>query len=111
MAQNSFISSYVRNITGDADVEQVQNNLENTFRSFQNCPILDGHLLEDVKLVNGDNSIAHKLNRKLKGWFITRHRETASNIVDRQKTNNTTDRTLLLNSSVATTIYVDIWVF
>ena len=111
MAQNSFISPYVRNTTDDESIESVQNSLENSFRSVEACPLLDGHLLERIDLVNGDNSISHKLGRELKGWIITRHRETPSNIVDRQKTNPATDRTLLLNSSVGTTVTVDIWVF
>jgi len=111
MAQNSFISPYVRNTTDDESIESVQNSLENSFRSVEACPLLDGHLLEGIDLVNGDNSIAHKLGRELKGWIITRHRETASNIVDRQKTNTATDRTLRLNSSLAGTVTVDIWVF
>ena len=111
MAQNSFISPYVRNTTDNESIESVQNSLENSFRSVEACPLLDGHLLEDIELTNGDNEIDHKLGRDLKGWIITRHRETPSNIVDRQKTNNATDRTLILNSSVATAIVVDIWVF
>ena len=111
MAQNSFISSFVRTVTGDDAIESVQNSLENSFRSIEACPILDGHLLERIDLTNGDNSIAHKLGRELKGWIITRHRETASNIIDRQKTNTSTDRTLLLNSSLDGTVTVDIWVF
>ena len=111
MAQNSFISSFVRNTTDDDSIESVQNSLENSFRSIEACPLLDGHLLERIDLVNGDNSISHKLGRELKGWIITRHRETASSIIDRQKTNPATDRTLLLNSSVGTTVTVDIWVF
>ena len=111
MAQNSFISPYVRNTTDDESIEAGQNSLENSFRAVEACPLLDGHLLERIVLVNGDNSISHKLGRELKGWIITRHRETPSNIVDRQKTNPATDRTLLLNSSVGTTVTVDIWVF
>ena len=111
MAQNSLITPYVRKTSDNEDIEQVQNSLENIFRSIEACPLLDGHLLERITLANGDNTISHKLGRKLKGWIITRHRETPSDIIDRQKTNNATDRTLVLNSSVATTIVVDIWVF
>ena len=111
MAQNSLITPYVRKTSDNEDIERVQNSLENVFRSIEACPLLDGHLLERVTLANGDNTISHKLGRRLRGWIITRHRETASNIVGRQKTNNATDRTLILNSSVATAIVVDIWVF
>ena len=111
MAQNSFISPYVRNTTDNERIESVQNSLENSFRYVEACPLLDGHLLEGVELPNGITDVDHKLGRELKGWIITRHRETPSNIVDRQKTNPATDRTLLLNSSVGTTVTVDIWVF
>lgn len=83
MAQRSFISSFVRSSTTDDGVESVQNSLENTFRSIQPlleevekkvvpCPLLDGHLLEDVSIEYGDNEIAHKLGREIRGWFITR---------------------------------------
>ena len=111
MARNSFITPYVRKTSDDDNIEFVQNSLENSFRSIEACPLLDGHLLEGVDLTNGDNEIDHKLGRELKGWIITRHRETASNIIDRQTTNNNSARILLLNSSVATKITVDIWVF
>ena len=111
MAQNSFLNTFVRHNTGIAAVEAVQDNLENAFAPIENCPLLNGHLLEGIELKNGDNYIDHKLGRDLKGWFITRHRETASNIIDRQTTHTGSDSTLLLNSSVGSTITVDIWVF
>ena len=111
MAQNSFISPYVRNTTDDDSIESVQNSLENSFRSVEACPLLDGHLLERIDLVNGDNSISHKLGRELKGWIITRHRETTSDIIDRQTANAQSDQILILNSGAGGTITVDIWVF
>ena len=111
MAQNSFISPYVRNTTDDDSIESVQNSLENSFRSVEACPLLDGHLLEGIDLVNGDNEIDHKLGRDLKGWIITRHRETPSDIIDRQTANAQSDQILILNSGAGGTITVDIWVF
>ena len=72
MAQNSFISPYVRNTTDDESIESVQNSLENSFRSVEACPLLDGHLLEGVELIQGDNEVDHKLGRALKGWILTR---------------------------------------
>jgi len=72
MAENSFITSYVRSVTGDDRLDSIQNGLENSFRSIEACPLLDGKLLEDVVLAIGDNNVPHKLGREVKGWVITR---------------------------------------
>lgn len=111
MAQKSFISPFVRNTSDDGRIESLQNSLENTLRAIEDCPLLDGHLLKDIELANGDNEIEHKLGRSIMGWFITRHRETPSDIIEKETDNDNLDSILLLNSSVGTTITVDIWVF
>jgi hypothetical protein len=112
MAQNSFISSFVRTVTGEDTVESIQNNLENSFRSVEACPLLDGHLLEDIELPNGITDVDHKLGRELKGWFLTRTRNLAGgDICDKQSLHNETDKILRLSSTYAATITVDLWVF
>ena len=110
MAQNSFISSFVRNTTDDESIESVQNSLENSFRSVEACPLLDGHLLEGVKLTQGDNEIDHKLGRVLKGWVLTRQ-DFDTIIIDKQVENRNAGRILILNSSTSGTATVDLWVF
>ena len=127
MAQRSFISSFVRSSTTDNVMESVQNNLENTFRSIEACPLLDGHMLEGVELGHGDNHISHKLDREIRGWFITRVRGPAryggvattaypdgSTIVTLRLYENNTDTdtmdsSLYLYSNAVAT--VDLWVF
>ena len=121
MAQRSFISSFVRSSTTDNVMESLQNNLENTFRSIEACPILDGHMLEGVELGFGDNHIPHKLDREIRGWFITRIKGPAhyggiddSTVVTlRLYENNTStesmDSLLFLRSNAIAT--VDLWVF
>ena len=112
MAQNSFISSFVRTVTGEDAVESVQNSLENSFRSVEACPLLDGHLLEDIELPNGITDVDHKLGRELKGWFLTRTRNLAGgDICDKQSLHNETDKILRRSSTYAATITVDLWVF
>ena len=110
MAQNSFISPYVRNTTDDESIESVQNSLENSFRSVEACPLLDGHLLEGIELIQGDNEIDHKLGRALKGWILTRQ-DFDTIIIDKQVDNENADSILILNSSTAGTATVDLWVF
>ena len=109
MPSKSFITPFVRHISEDAGLEQVQNNLENTFRSIEACPLLDGHLLTEVSLASGDNDIDHKLGRAIKGWVVTRYREATANVYEKISANKNTGSLLKLNSSAATT--VDIWVF
>ena len=110
MAQNSFISPYVRNTTDNESIESVQNSLENSFRSVEACPLLDGHLLEGIELIQGDNEIDHKLGRALKGWILTRQ-DFDTIIIDKQVDNENADSILILNSSTAGTATVDLWVF
>jgi hypothetical protein len=108
-------------------MESLQNNLENTFRSIEACPILDGHMLEGVELGFGDNHIPHKLDRGIRGWFITRIKGPAryggivtdaypsgSTIVTLRLYENNTgtepmDSFLSLYSNAVAT--VDLWVF
>lgn len=71
-------------------------------------PMLAGRLLRNVALVSGDNTINHKLGRKLQGWLIVRKR-AAADIYDKQDNNTMPDLTLVLNASTA--VVVDIYCF
>lgn len=71
-------------------------------------PLLNGRIVKDVALVNGDTTFNHLLGRKLQGWFITRI-SAAATIYDKQSTNATPQLTLVLNSSASAT--VDVYVF
>lgn len=72
-------------------------------------PILNGLQLQQISLVNGDTVINHKLNRPLRGWFLTRLRSPGANIYDKQDSNLTPIVTLVLHSSAA--VIVDLWVY
>ena len=109
MAQTSFISAFSRVSTEDDRVEGLQNSLESSFRSFQSCPLLDGHLLEDVSLVSGLNTIDHKLGRPIRGWIITRSNGGLHIPSVDQDNNRHDDKTLVIFFSQAAT--ADIWVF
>lgn len=70
--------------------------------------LINGQLLKNIVLKIGDNQITHKLNRNLKGWFITRLRASAI-IYDKQDSQLRPEQFLTLNSSGNVTI--DIYVF
>lgn len=93
------------------------NLLQNTWSSLIN-PIISrlqnrSIILQEVKLVSGNNIIEHKLNRKLVGWRIVRKR-AAADIFDNQDTNQYQDISIILNSSAGTTsvpVIIDLEVF
>ena len=110
MASSSNIRHYERIVSKNADLEKVQDSLERAFRSVEACPIIDGALLTGVVLKEGDNTIRHPLGRALRGWVVT-GLAGATSIYDKQRVNDSKDKTLILNSSTAGTIDAEIWVF
>lgn len=60
-------------------------------------------LLGPIKLVTGSNSIAHKLQTKLRGWVVV-GRNSGAVIFDEQATNKFPQTYLKLNASSAVTV-------
>jgi len=92
----------------DLKLEQIQASTRTATQSQRSNPINGGTTLTSIALTAGDNTIPHKLSQKLQGWFIVRLRGAAT-IYDKQDSNPSTDKNLILNSSAAVT--VDIFVF
>ena len=72
-------------------------------------PASNPSILNNVKLIAGNNSVPHKLGTKLQGWYITRMQGNYSQIYDTQNSNPYPALNINLNSSAAVT--VDILVF
>lgn len=102
------MKSIARVQTPDPLVNQLQTNIIQGLAPILKNPLIDGIILSGVSLISGDNTITHTLGRKLIGWCIVRQR-AASTLYDKQDTNASPDKTLILNSSGAATI--DIYVF
>ena len=66
-------------------------------------PLLGGQLLDPQTLVLGDNTINHKLGRKLKGYFVVLN-SAAATFYDKQAGNQMPQFTLVLNASAPTTV-------
>ena len=102
------IKQYRRLQVKDKDLQLVQDAVEQSLRTLTDIAFIDGRLIEDEELASGDNIIDHKLNRNLRGYIIVK--TTASiDVYDKQTTNATPTKTLVLNSSAAAT--ASIWVF
>lgn len=75
---------------------------------FVNRPQNKSVILESVVLATGDNTIPHTLNRLLVGWRIIRIRAAAT-IYDKQNSNGNPTVNLVLNSSAAVTIDLEVF--
>lgn len=94
--------------TADRVINMIQDNVSNILDPLSSKDILQGQILQNVVLLSGANTIAHKLNRKLIGWFIVRQRASAT-VYDTQDTQARPDIFLSLVSSANVT--VDLYVF
>jgi hypothetical protein len=92
----------------DRVVNLIQDQTNSTINDILESQIIDSVLLENVSLTTGDNTVSHKLGRKLIGWIIVRQR-SAGTVYDKQDTNQLNDKTLLLTASANMT--VDLHVF
>lgn len=90
------------------EIVQVQKNIQDALSQILVLPILNGTLLENLVLSAGDNTITHKLGRKVKGYIVVR-KSAVSNIYDKISTDTKLDQQFTLNASVACTI--SLWVF
>lgn len=66
-------------------------------------PIVQGQILENVTLVTGDNTVNHRLGRKLQGYVVVLN-SAATTFYDKQATNPRPELTLIINASGATTV-------
>ena len=94
--------------TDNREVNQLQSNILTYLNVLQQNPILSGVILQNQLLTVGTNTINHKLDRRLQGWFLVRKRSSAD-IYDKQDNNPTPNSTLILESSAI--VSVDIFVF
>lgn len=68
-------------------------------------PLLDGFVIEDVALINGETTINHRLGRKMQGYIVTDL--NASAIIYRSKPLN--DKTLSLTSSASCVVNIYVY--
>lgn len=93
----------------DRVFNQMQQQWASQLNTLLKNPSLQSSILQSIQLSSGDNTINHKLGKKLTGWRIIRQRGVASNFYDKQDDNPRPELTLILNSSAA--VSVDLEVF
>ncbi len=65
-------------------------------------------ILDAIPLAIGDNVISHTLNRNLQGWSVVRINAAAA-LYDKQATNNSADRNLIINSSAVCVVSLEVF--
>lgn len=90
------------------EMSLMQTSWSSSINPIIDLPISAGLILPSITLASGDNSVNHKLGRKLQGWFIVRQRASAT-VYDKQDSNQHPELTLTLTASGA--VVVDLFVF
>lgn len=94
--------------TADRVINMIQDNVSNILDPFSSKEILQGQILQRVALVSGANTVSHKLNRKLIGWFIVRQRSAAT-VYDTQDAQTRPE--IFLSLTASANVIVDLYVF
>lgn len=93
--------------TQTADLNKVQENVEQALSPIIACPLVAGLLLKNISLLTGqDNIVPHKLARRPQGWFVVSPKQDARVW---QVTADLPASNLNLRSSANVTL--DLWVF
>lgn len=92
----------------DQAFQLMQNSWSSQINPIINRAQNQSNILKKIALINGTTVVNHLLGKNLNGWKIVRQRASAS-IYDAQDTNQTPNLTLVLISSAA--VVVDIEVF
>jgi len=90
------------------DLQRFQAFVQQAWAQVSKMPIINGVLVQNVPLTTGENTVEHKLGRKLLGYIVVGN-SADSRIWDSQASNNLPSKTLVLNCSANTT--VSLWVF
>lgn len=91
--------------TNNTDMMLMQTKWSSQINPVLANAVVNGQMLKSVQLASGANTINHKLDRQMQGWFITDVNAAAT--IYRSQPFNT--KTLTLTSSAPAV--VDIWVF
>jgi hypothetical protein len=93
-----------RKLGASDELNKVQDNIEYVLGPVLSSAIIDGVLLNDVKLVSGLNVVDHKLGREPRGWIVVSPQAN-----EQIWSSGQTRSTLLLNASGPITS--SFWVF
>lgn len=89
------------------DLSQTQTKWKSIIDPILANPSNSSLILKNIALSIGDNTINHKLGRKLIGWKIIRQRAAAV-IYDKQDDNQMPNLTLILNTDADVVVDIEV---
>lgn len=98
------MKAFRKQLTGDANLDKVQNNVEIFAQQFYRNSLIDGLLIEGVTVTTGTASVAHKLGRTPVGFIVVDKNANAD--IWTVSKNNT-----FLTLDASATVTVSLWVF
>ena len=102
------LKAFRKTIFKELPTAQLQNSVALFANQLTNNPILAGHLIENIEVINGVTSINHGLGANLRGYIVTKQSSAVSTWL--VETNQTTPNTIL-NLSADASSTISIYVF
>ena len=104
---------YSRVFSTTPDLSFAEDNTQSIADFVDNCPLLDGQLIEDITVAKppgafADTVVAHSLGRDLKGYIIVK-KSAAAAVHESSTVNNKKSSTIILSTNVSCVI--SLWVF
>lgn len=90
-------------------IEQMQVRWAAVLQPILSNPATNPTLLQNISLASGANTVNHLLGRKLTSWKIARMRANFAQIYDTQDENKMPELTLLLTSSAAVVVDIEVY--
>src|ERR1700722_20210822 len=96
------------NLVQKLPLDQLNTKWASQINPILNNPLVQGQIVNGVKLINGQTVVNHGLGRKLLGWFIVGI-DAPATVYDSQSANKHPELTLILNSNAVAT--ANLWCF
>lgn len=92
--------------TNNVELQKVQENVGEALQPIIKSAILNGAQLDNISLASGNNTIEHRLGKKLSGWIVVK-KDSGALIYEVES--DFPSRILVLNSSSQCNI--SLWVY
>lgn len=90
-----------------ADLNKVQENVQQAVEPLIACPLVGGQMLQNVRVLSGQaNMVPHKLGRKPRGWFVVSPKQEVSVWEEFSELPSS-----MLKLQASATATINIWVF
>jgi hypothetical protein len=93
----------------DPRMERLQNRIRELERFVDNCPFIDGSLVEDIAMTTASREVVHRLGREPKGFLVLKVTPDAA--VGFSASQGTVDPKKIVKLEASATATVTFWFF